>query len=89
MTRLVDLCAGNTPVIFDTVRKWRSFCADTALDTPLFTHGSSDVRILVRSVLASVRHRGPSVGETLECVLWNNCRERATCCVLACFYAGR
>lgn len=45
----------NKPGMFDDVRKWRRYCANTALDTQVFTHGSSDLRILARSVLDSVR----------------------------------
>lgn len=51
----------NSPVIFVSVRKWRSFCADTGLDTRLFDRGTSDVRILERSVLASVRQHATSM----------------------------
>jgi hypothetical protein len=58
------LDARNSPVIFDTVRKWRSFCANTALDTRLYGAGTSDVRILVRSVLVSVRQRATSIPAT-------------------------
>jgi hypothetical protein len=55
------LYARNSPVIFPTVRKWRSFCANTDLDRGLFERGTSDVRILERSVLASVRQRATSL----------------------------
>ena len=56
----VELYGRNSPVIFDVVRKWRSFCANTDLDIRLFDHGTSDVRILERSVLAGVRQRATS-----------------------------
>jgi len=76
MTAKVGLYVRSTPGIFDIVRKWRCFCADTDLDMRSFAAGTSDVRILERSVLPGVRQRATSV--SAEAWPYTSCGIRKT-----------